>query len=331
MTRRVTINDVALAAGVSRQTVTRAHNDLGDISEATKRRVLEVSAQLGYRPNRFARNLVGRQRPRVAGLLVGSFSNPYYTEIAGAFLAAAAERGWQVMMASGESGDETAAVEMLAGHVDLFVGHFRQSSDELAAVVQGIPTILLDDRCSRPGFHSVEIDLRAGVRQAIAALEAKGVRRVGMIDSSYSLRGSPTYSPTPRRRFFEEFAFGAPEPAVVAGEESMAGGGHAFRALMAQYPDVDGVLVFNDMMAIGAIQAAQALGVEIPGRMRILGVDGLTLGEAVHPTVSTISLDREALVTSALDIADTLAAGNFTHAESLHRTVMPRLLWRESA
>ncbi|MGY0063645.1 LacI family DNA-binding transcriptional regulator [Streptomyces sp. LZ34] len=330
MSRRVTINDVATAAGVSRQTVTRAHNDMGDISEATKRRVLEVSAELGYRPNRFARNLVGRQRLRAVGLLVGSFSNPYFTEIAGAFLAAAAERGWQVMMASRESGSEAAAIEMLAKHVDLFVGHFSLPEDELAAVVQGIPVIVLDDRYRRPGFHSVEIDLREGIRQAMAELRAEGVRRVGMIDSSYSLRASPTYSPTPRRRFFEEFAFGAPEPAVVVGEESMAGGGHAFRALMAEYPDVDGVFVFNDMMAIGAIQAAQALGVEVPGRVRILGVDGLTLGEAVHPTVSTISLDREALVSSALDIADALAGSNFTSTESLCRTVMPRLLWRES-
>ncbi|MDX3231781.1 LacI family DNA-binding transcriptional regulator [Streptomyces sp. ME19-01-6] len=331
MAKRVTINDVATAAGVSRQTVTRAHNDMGDISEATKRRVLEVSAQLGYRPNRFARNLVGRQRLRAVGLLVGSFSNPYFTEMAGAFLAAAAKRGWQVMMASGESGSETAAVEMLARHVDLFVGHFSLSAEELTEAVQGIPVVLLDDRCSRPGFHSVEIDLRAGIRQAMAALEAKGVRRMGMIDSSYSLRASPTYSPSPRRRFFEEFALEVPEPAIVVGEESMAGGGHAFRALMAEYPDVDGVLVFNDMMAIGAVQAAQALGVEIPGQVRILGVDGLTLGEAVRPTVSTISLDREALVASALDIADALAASNFTNTESLHRTVMPRLLWRESA
>ncbi|WP_181805052.1 LacI family DNA-binding transcriptional regulator [Streptomyces shenzhenensis] len=331
MPRRVTINDVATAAGVSRQTVTRAHNDMGDISEATKRRVLEVSAQLGYRPNRFARNLVGRQRLRAAGLLVGSFSNPYFTEIAGAFLAAAAERGWQVMMASRESGSEADAVRMLAKHVDLFVGHFSLPDDELAAAVDGMPTIVIDHRISRPGFHSVEIDLRTGIRQAMEELRARGVRRTGMIDSSYSLRSSPTYSPTPRRLFFEEFAFGAPEPAVVVGEESMAGGGRAFRALMAEYPDVDGVLVFNDMMAIGAVQAAQALGIGVPDQVRILGVDGLTLGAAVHPTVSTISLDREALVASALDIADTLAASNFTRTESLHRTVMPRLLWRESA
>ena len=260
-----------------------------------------------------------------------SFRNPYFTEIAGDFLTAAADRGWQVMMASPESGGEAAAVQLLAPHVDIFIGHFSLPDDELADAVKGIPTILLDRHAGRPGFHSVEINLRAGIREALATLKAKGARHVGMIDSSYSLRHFPTYLPSPRRLHFEEFCFGAPEPTVVVGEESMAGGAKAFRTLMTEYPDLDAVLVFNDLMAIGAIQAAPTLGIDVPDQVRILGVDGLTLGESVHPTVSTISLDRHALVTDALDIADTLAESDFHDTKPVHRTVLPRLLWRESA
>ncbi|GIH50591.1 LacI family transcriptional regulator [Microbispora rosea] len=108
--KRVTINDVAARAGVSRRTVTRALNDMDGISDETKRRVLEAGAQLGYRPSRFARSLVAREKTRTLGLMVSSFRNPYYTEIAGDLLDCAASGNWQVIMASSESADETTAL-----------------------------------------------------------------------------------------------------------------------------------------------------------------------------------------------------------------------------
>ncbi|GAB3164245.1 hypothetical protein GCM10027059_20010 [Myceligenerans halotolerans] len=99
MGKRVTILDVAEEAGVSRQTVTRAVNDMDDISPSTRRRVLEAADRLGYRPSRFARNLVTRKKTNALGLVVSSFRNPYYTDIAADMLSGAADRGWQLLMA----------------------------------------------------------------------------------------------------------------------------------------------------------------------------------------------------------------------------------------
>ncbi|WP_214643762.1 LacI family DNA-binding transcriptional regulator [Nonomuraea sp. NEAU-A123] len=331
MAKRVTINDVAQAAGVSRQTVTRAINDMGEINEQTKQRVLEACQKLGYRPSRFARNLVVRKKTRAMGYLVASFRNPYFTEIAGDLLNAAAERGWHVVMASTETEDEPNALDMLSGQVDVFIGHFVQNDDALARASGGIPLVMLERPSSRPGMHSVEVDIREGVREAIQALRTKGARRIGMIDSSYSLRASPTYEPSPRRGYFEELVGGESTGMVVVGEESMAGGGRAFAELVATYPDMDAVLAFNDLMAIGAVQASHALGIEVPRQVKICGFDGLTLGEAVHPTLTTVSIDRHALVSSALDIADALAAADFGVLPPMRRTVRPHMLWRESA
>ncbi|MEV4109707.1 LacI family DNA-binding transcriptional regulator [Nonomuraea sp. NPDC049695] len=325
----MTINDVARAAGVSRQTVTRAINDMGQISEQTKQRVLDACQRLGYRPSRFARNLVVRKKTRAMGYLVATFRNPYFTEIAGDLLNTAAERGWHVVMASTETEDEASALEMLSGQVDLFIGHFKLDDDDLLAAGRGLPFVMLERTGSLPGMHSVEVDLREGVRAAIEALRGTGARRIGMIDSP--LRDSPTYVPSPRCGYFAEFA--GPESAkmVAFGEESMAGGGQAFAELVGAHPDMDAVLVFNDLMAIGAVQASHALGIDVPGQVRICGIDGLTLGEAVHPTLTTVSIDRHALVTNALDIADALAAADFAELPPMRRTVRPRMLWRESA
>ncbi|MFG6200334.1 LacI family DNA-binding transcriptional regulator [Nonomuraea sp. JJY05] len=331
MAKRVTINDVAQAAGVSRQTVTRAINGMGEINEQTKQRVLEACERLGYRPSRFARNLVARKKTRAIGYLVASFRNPYYTEIAGDLLNAAAARGWHVVMASTETEEESAAMEMLAEQVDLFMGHFFLPDDDLARVSGGVPLIMVDRLMDRPGMHSVEIDLREGVRQAIEALRAKGARHVGMIDSAFSLRDSPTYSPSPRRVWFEELAGAESARMITIGEESMAGGGEAFTQLVAAHPELDAVLVFNDLMAIGAVQASHALGVAVPGRVRICGIDGLSLGEAVHPRLTTLSMGREAVVSAALDIADELTAADFAPLQPMRRVVMPHLIWRESA
>ncbi|MEV4015144.1 substrate-binding domain-containing protein [Nonomuraea angiospora] len=118
---------------------------------------------------------------------------------------------------------------------------------------------------------------------------------------------------------------------MVAGEESIRGGSLAFVELMRAHPYVEAVLVFNDLMAIGAVHAAHTLDIKVPGQVRILGIDGLSLGEAVHPPLSTISIDREALAARALDVVDALAAINFAETAPIRYVVRPRLLWRESA
>ncbi len=329
MGKRVTILDVAAAAGVSRQTVTRAMNDMGDISESTRRKVLEAAERLGYRPSRQARSLVTRHKTHALGLMVASFRNPYYTDIAADMLSVATERGWQVMMAA--PGDRPLeALELLSTQVDVVVGHYVGDDDELLAVTRGLPVVRLEATSSTPGVHSVELDIESGVSEAVAALRAKGVKRFGMVDSGYSEQSRGAYEPTPKREWFEA-AVGDDLSGVVVGEETISGGGRAFADLLRQHPDTEAVLMFNDLMALGAVQNAHATGIDVPGRVRILGVDGLELGEAVDPRLTTISLDRHALASNTLDIVEILAKANFARLDPIRRTVPSKILWRESA
>ena len=328
--KRVTILDVAAEAGVSRQTVTRAMNDMGDIKESTRQRVLEIAERLGYRPSRFARNLVNRQKQHALGLVVASFRNPYYTDIAGDLLSVAAERGWQLVMAASEEAPEE-AVELLTNQVDVVVGHFFGRADStLRDAARGLPVVSLEAESALPGVHSIDLDIRSGIVEMLEALRAKGARRFGMVDSAYTIRTTGAYEPSPKRGWFEAAA-GDQLTGVVVGEETISGGGKAFAELLHEHPETDAVLIFNDLMALGAVQSAHALGVDVPGRVRIVGIDGLALGEAVDPPLTTISLDRHGLASKTLDIVDTLARADFARIAPIHHSVRSMLLWRASA
>lgn len=335
MAKRVTIHDVAAEAGVSRQTVTRAMNDRDDIKEATRLRVLEAVERLGYRPSRFARNLVTRRKQHALGLVVTSFDNPYYTSIAAEMLTAAAERGWQLIMAA-EQDDTAAVLGMLASQADVVALHFGGTGTELDELAGGLPVVRLEAESTLPGVHSVALDIESGIEAVVAELRARGARRFGMVDSAHSLeahgaRAVPgVYGPSPKRRWYER-AVGDQLAGVTIGDESIVDGRRAFGELLERHPDVDAVLMFNDLMALGAVQYAQSHGISVPDRVRIVGIDGLALGEAVHPRLTSIALDVRGIASHTMDIAELVAKADFARLAPIHRKSGSSILWRESA
>jgi LacI family transcriptional regulator len=324
---RVTIRDVARAAGVSRQTVTRAINEMPDISEQTRQRVMATVDELGYRPNRFAIDL-SRQRTLAVGLIIGTFRNPYYAQLADAFVAELRGRDWQVVVGTAEHG-EAKAISSMAPQVDAIIGYLPFSSEsDFASLARGVPIVQLERRATLAGVHSVELDFHTGIVALVAALREKGARRFAMIDAANrATAGDPNGSP--RRQIFEE-AVGSP-CAVVVEPESIAGGMNGFRTLLETDPTIDTVLAFNDLMAMGAIQSAHALRIDVPGRVRVVGVDGISLGEATSPSLSTLSLETHTVAAEAASILAEIFAGASAPTASIIRSVTPRALWRESA
>jgi LacI family transcriptional regulator len=330
--KRVTILDVAAEARVSRQTVTRAMNDMADISVSTRQRVLDAADRLGYRPSRFARNLVTREKTNALGLVVASFRNPYYTDIAADMLSGAAERGWQLLLAASDGNDKGSdALNKLSAQVDVVVGHFHAPEAAVREACGGPPVVNLELVSTVPGVHSVHVDLESGIVEAVGALRERGARRFGMVDGGYTRRTLGAYEPTPRRGWFERAVGDQLTGVVVADEDNISGGGQAFAELLRRHPDTDAVLMFNDLMALGAVRTAHALGVDVPGSVRIVGIDGLSLGEAVDPRLTTISIDREGIASSTLDIAEILAKADFARIDPIKRSVRTQLLWRASA
>lgn len=309
-----TILDVAREAGVSRQTVTRALNGLPDVSAATRDRVVAAARLLRYRPNRAAQDLV-RGRDVTLAFLVEDFHNPYYPELAAELSRCAAERGWNLVLGdvSLDPAQVRARLASLLARVDAIVltgcrdGLVGQVPlDELRAGVLQVPLVMLDGPPDAPVDARVDIDHADGVRQALDHLRRTGRERVAMIDSA-QLPGSQRTQAF-RALLARDGARWADDPVVLA-DESPAAAGAAAEEVLRRWPTVDAVLVYNDVMATGVLKALARRGVEVPGRVAVVGTDGLALGALVTPELTTVAIDLQALAEQALELAAQVLAG----------------------
>ncbi|MFG1988874.1 LacI family DNA-binding transcriptional regulator [Actinoplanes sp. NPDC048988] len=323
--KRATLRDVARLAGVSHQTVSRAINDKGEIDPETRRRVLEAARELNYRPSRFARGLVKPDTTTI-GLIVYDVVNPFFPELIAGVIEAAERRGWQVVVSSSQDDPkrEAGLLRSLSGQADALIAYLFQPDDVITAAVAGVPLVVMSRRNDGRGFGAVDIDVEAGVRAAVRHLTERGHRRIGMIDCPGAA------DPGRRAGFLAEAAeqdLTVPAEAIVAVEQSLAGGGSGFERLRAADEGITAVVAFNDLVALGAYRAARRLGLDIPGDIAVVGFDGLGIGELLDPPLTTIALDKRRMGELAVAEAERLLAGE----PPTLSVVEPRLLVRGSA
>ncbi|GAA2711611.1 LacI family transcriptional regulator [Actinoplanes palleronii] len=319
--QRTTLKDVARAAGVSHQTVSRAINNKGEIDPLTRQRVLDAARELRYRPSRFARGLV-RPDMTTVGLIIPDVANPFYPELIAGVIEAANVRGWQVVVGStqGDRDGELALVRSLGRQVDALIGFLTHTDAELAPHLEGLPLVVMD-RHQSTAHGVVDVDVRPGLRQGLQHLIARGHRRIGMIDCANECGES-------RRDCFravtEELGLAVDNSWIVLGEESMAGGEAAFTDLRHRHPELTAVIGYNDLVAIGAFRAARRMGLAVPQDCALLGCDGLSIGELLDPPLSSVYIDKRRMGQLAMDQVDGLLSGTPTApallgTELLHR------------
>jgi DNA-binding LacI/PurR family transcriptional regulator len=313
--RPATINDVAAAAGVSRQTVTRAVNDMPGINAATRERVLAAARELHYRPSRFGRGLV-KPLTRTLGLLIDDLTNPYYAELASAVLGLAADAGWNVIL--GERAHAAAddfLIDEFSGQVDALISFTRIG---LSARRDGLPDLPLVeiDPGVRAGRHGcVELDMTEAVEDAVAHLHQRGVAHPVVFDHP---------RPSPRATaFLGAFtALGIDPVRVVSESTDLQGGLDGTDRLLLDHPGTDAVVAYNDLMGIGVLRALRLAGVDVPGEVRVIGVDGLGIGRFITPRLTTLAIDMHRVAGEALDLVLSMHAGTLPGGGShSHRRV----------
>jgi LacI family transcriptional regulator len=314
----VTIHDVAAAAGVSRQTVTRAMNDMPDVSAATKQRVLAAATALHYRPNRAAQRLV-RGREVTVGFLVSDLRNPYYAELASQLTRRASARDWGVLVADVGGTGVADRIEAMTGRVDAVVGHLDLAHRGL--VTSRVPTVLLADDTAGDGAR-VLFTYDAAIDDAVAHLLADGRRRIAMLDRAAgpSLRGAIL------RRWLS--ARGLQLAAEVFAGSERDCGESAVRQVLECSPKPDAVLCFNDVIAISTMKRLMREGAQVPTDIAVIGIDGLDIGTLVTPELTTLAVDMGELAAHSLNLVDALLHGE--PGASLQRTVSHTLVLRES-
>ena len=313
---RVTIDDVARVAGVSRQTVSRAMNGKGDISAATRRKVLATIEELDYRPSAFARGM-RTQRAGTLALVLPDIANPFFPAVARGVFDAAAARGLAVVVHNTDA-DAAAETEAARAIVDAgaagAIGFFEALDDaSLSALGRRVPLVVADRVSPDDQVASVRSDFAAGTRAAVEHLFAVGHERLGMLD------GAVLGKPDRRRTFLEVLGeHGHPDPAghVVTAPPTVAGGTAGVRDLRARHPEVTGVFAFNDLLAIGALRAGEGVAV--------VGYDDITMAALLDPPLTTVHTDKYELGRTLVEVLGRRLDGHPPE----HRVLAPRLVVR---
>jgi DNA-binding LacI/PurR family transcriptional regulator len=325
--RRATILDVAAAAGVSRQTVTRAMNDMPGISAATRERVQALATELGYSPSRFAKGLVQGARTSL-GLAIPDLTNPYFPAFASSVVEEATQRGWNVVMDDfgHGSGSGLDAVARLAPQVDALIGYFGASSHEAQSMMGRRPVVVLDYPAGEAAGR-ISFDYIHAARLALERLLASQCRRIAYLDSDQegpaTTRGLAVTAAAAEAGI-EIITCQAADTAPAARE--------SVRSLLEQHGTLDGLLVFNDLMAAGALKALHDAGREVPRDCAVIGMDGIPLGELVTPELTTLALDLRSVGRAAVGlVADLLSGAVEAGSPEASLVLKHQLVLRQSA
>jgi LacI family transcriptional regulator len=331
-----TISDVAEAAGVSIKTVSRVFNEEPNVREETRRRVLQVVAELDYHPNIAARSLAGR-KSFLIGLL---YDNPCPNYILGLQCGSLDRiRGdrWRLLVIPCEDSLQIGAKNIVSMVRAAGVGGVILTSPlcDNAEIVNGllaaqIPMVRIapaDSVGVDAVSPSVAMDDRTAAADITRHLIELGHRRIATI------LGDPTHSSSSERMAGFRKALhdaGIPFEAdlVCQGCYTFESGLEAARPLLARPDRPTAIFSQNDDMAAGAIIAAGELGIAVPGDLSVVGFDDSHIASTVWPRITTIRQPIRAMAQAATDSLVKILEGS--HRAPEHRLMPYELIVRGS-
>lgn len=332
--RRVTIVEIAKEAGVSAQTVSRVVNGHVSVAEETRQRVQAIIDRRGYHPSRLARSLL---RGHSNSIGVVSFGLGLYgpSQTLAGIVRDADAQGYSVLPIvlndPQPSQPDRILGQMIEFHVDGIIWAVPQIGpnhdwvEETVARLD-VPMVFITGE-SHPQVTVVRVDNRAGGRLAAEHLIERGWRTLGLIT------GEPDWWETQERtrgwaEALQTHSLPIRAELMRAGDWSAAAGERAMRDLLQAHPDVDGVFVGNDSMAIGALKAARELGRQIPHDLGIVGFDDIPEAAYAHPALTTVHQDLHRLGSQAVAALNSLIGGAQSQSASI--LIQPRLVVRDS-
>jgi len=290
--RAPTIRDVASRAGVSVATASNVVNGNRPVGEASRQRVAEAIAALGYRLNRSASALRGKST-RLVGIVVPDITNVFFAD------------GYDLLIVSSseDTAKERRRVEaLIARRIDGLI--VVPASDESMAALKGEtdgarlpPTVLVDRGAEAPGFDTVRADCNAGGYAAVRCLIGFGHRDIAVLTHSKRLENIQSRIAGARRALAE---------GGLEGRERVIYGGHDLESLRgaielelhrADRPTA--IFALTNVCALASIKAARGLNLEIPGDLSIVGFDDFDWMFALRPYLTTVAQPVEEFASTA--------------------------------
>lgn len=337
MNHPVSIRDIARAAGVSHTTVSRALRNSALISAEVRAQLQLLAREMGYTPNAVAQSLKAKQTHTI-GLIVTTIADPFVGRVVRGVEAEAQNAGLSLLLAvsNNDSAQELAAIENFhRRRVDaLIIAAARLSAEqaERAARVT-IPTVLINPQAETPypHFHTLAVDDYGGAQLATRHLLTLGHRAIGYIGA-----GNRPGSNQARLEGYRDalhVADVSPQEAWIRiapaehryHSDDVSDGEALLPGLLTA--GVTAVFCYNDMIAVGALLACRARGLNVPQQLSIVGFDDIEVAAYLTPPLTTVHQPKLGLGQLAMRMVLQLLVG-----ESVENRVLPtELVVRESA
>jgi Transcriptional regulators len=290
--RIITIKDIARLAGVSITTVSKVINRKDhDISEATKKRVLDIIHEYNYRPNALASGLITKKTGTI-GLLVPDITNAFFSEVVLGVEEYAGNSGFNVILCNTNDNQEkeTEYLSVLRDkRVDgiIFISTVVSNHDGIINLADnGMPLVVVDRPIDNERIQVVHLDNELGGKMATRHLIDHNHRKIGCITG-------PLHNKSARDRYqgyvkaLQEAGIPFEPQYVYEGDYRIDGGVNGARALLEQ--QVTAIFSCNDMMACGVYEVAHQLGLDIPGDLSIVGYDDIFLCDILSTPLTSVN------------------------------------------
>jgi LacI family transcriptional regulator len=325
------MSDVAQEANVSLMTVSRVVNNKDGIRSETRQKVQEVIERLGYRPSNLARGLV-TQKTGTIGLVVPDNANPFFSEVARGVEHIAYNNGYTVFLCNTEENisREIDILRILDEHqVDglILCSPLLEDADLQEAITRQPATVLVNRPLRNSQVASIMIDAQLGGQLIASHLIEAGHRQIGILAGPRtSLSGRDRLSSYVQT--IEAAGIEQPEEWILHCSPTIQGGTSAAKQLLQTYPELTALICFNDLVAVGALQACKQVGRSIPDDVAVTGFDDIPMSAFVTPALTTCHLHRYELGRQAMQLLLNLMEGKMDGADIV---LKPQLVVRDSS
>ena len=323
--RKPTIRDVAARAGVSIATVSKYINETQRFTPAVERKMRAAIDELAYQSNPLARSMITGKTGTV-GVVILDIGNPHFTNLVKGANRVALEHGYNLLFVDTEEsqGREDELLQALSRRVDGMIVSTRMPEDQLGRLMAYGKPVVVSGRPAPRGHPSIAVDAYAAAYMLGELLVKQGHERVAYVGFS------PARPDMERTRGLTAClaAHRLPLARYDVQAPTLAEGERICPTVLLRGDKPDAVVCYNDMVAIGFLGGATALGVAVPGDISVVGIDNIAYGRFTNPPLTTVDIRSEHLGEEGMRMLVRAIEGG--HPPAGHVKVEPRLVIRDS-
>lgn len=301
---KATIYDVAREAGVSIATVSKVINDKGKISQERRKEIFAIIKRLQYQPSVIASALTGKHTYTL-GLLIPDIANPFFAEVARAVENRGEQLGYSVIICSTDNKDdriERYVSVLKQKRVDgIMIGTGMENTDILKHLCSVMPVVVIGREVPEVTVHTVVSDDWDGGAAAAAHLLQLGHRRMAILSENVMISSNRE-----RIRGFkqtlEEAGAWLSDDDVKTCNYRMEDGKRRAAELLGRHDRPTALFCCNDLLAVGALQAAKEAAIDVPSELSIVSFDNTILASVTDPPLTSIAQPMEQLGAIAVDL-----------------------------